>query len=134
MADKRKNLPRARSGDLITAEMWNSLVDAINFNRVNFGQGNGFEVQQTPWGQLVRATGAGGGGVTLAKTSSSISARSGTAAGSGTVTPQSFDGSALADDGDDITVYSFSGTSIDTGKYCAIADIDGDPFVISVEC
>ncbi len=79
----------------------------------------------------------GQGNAALAKTSSSITARSGTTAGSGTATLQDFDGasfSAAKDPPADETVFNFSGTAIDTGKYVMLTAWQGAWFVTAVEC
>lgn len=71
----------------------------------------------------------------LAMTSSAITARSGTTAGTGTVTLQDFDGTVFAASTDpDETVFNFSGTAIATGKYCVVTDFGGSLFVTAVEC
>jgi len=79
------------------------------------------------WGQS-------SGGAIVVKTSSAITARSGTTAGTGTGTPQVFDGTDWADDGDDIDIISYSGTEIATDKYGTVVQIDDDYVIVSVEC
>jgi hypothetical protein len=71
----------------------------------------------------------------LAKTSSAITARAGTTAGTGTVIYQDFDGTDLAAaDATDVDVFNFSGTAIATGLYCVVTEFSGYLFVTSVEC
>lgn len=74
------------------------------------------------------------GGITIVKTSSTITAMSGTTLGTGTATPQRSDGTDLANDGDDIDIVSYSGVSIASGKYGAVASIGEDFVIISVAC
>lgn len=79
----------------------------------------------------------GQGNSALAITSSSITARAGTTAGTGTATIQDFDGtdfSATVDPADDETVFNFSGTAIDTGKYVMLTFWQDAWFVTAVEC
>ena len=71
----------------------------------------------------------------MAKTSSAITARSGTTAGTGTVTLQDFDDTDFNDSDDpDEDVFNFSATAIDAGLYCVVTDFGGNLFVTSVEC
>lgn len=87
MAADTRQLPRVKSGDVITADMWNMLVDHVNRSRVMFGQGNGFDVQETPFGQLVRGITPGLGGLYWCTTPGAVSAASGSWP---SLTPQTF--------------------------------------------
>ncbi len=129
------NLPRVKEGDPISAGLWNQLVDFVMRNRITFGQACGLEVQETPRGTLVRASRKWEIGY-VAKTTSTITARSGSTAGSGTVQLQDFDGTSYSDAAESpLTVYLFSATSISSGKYCWVApDPGGWWHVVSVEC
>lgn len=73
--------------------------------------------------------------VRIGQTSGTISARSGTAAGSGSVVLQSFDGTNLSA-GETVTAYLFSAASggIPSGKYCVVARLLSHWWVIAVEC
>lgn len=132
---ERKALKKVRPGDPITAENWNTLVETVQRNDLRTTSGSGLSIQKTSSGTTLQVVSSGGKGQ-IGKTSSTISARSSTTAGSGTVTPQSFDGTDLADDGDDVDVFNFSGTSIDSGKYCWYMEDEssGEYFIIAVEC
>lgn len=132
---ERKALKKVRPGDPITAENWNALVETVQRNDLRTTSGSGLSIQKTSSGTTLQVVSSGGKGQ-IGKTSSTISARSSTTAGSGTVTPQSFDGTDLADDGDDVDVFNFSGTSIDSGKYCWYMEDEssGEYFIIAVEC
>lgn len=137
MAAYNEVIPTAKPGDPITAAMWNELVAHINRQRLLLGQGCGLAAQTLPSGTMLRVTGAPGGpDLIIAKTSAGVAARVGTAPGSGTATPQVFDGVNLAADSvDDVAVYNYATTSIASGKYCAICDCgDGFYFIVSVEC
>lgn len=133
---ERKALKKVRPGDPITAENWNALIEMVQRNDLRTTSGSGLSIVKTSMGTTLQVVSAGLGQGRIGKTSSTISARSSTAAGSGTVTPQSFDGTDLADDGDDVDVWNFSGTSIDTDKYCWFAEDEssGEYFIIAVEC
>ncbi len=128
---EKKRLRKVRKGDPILAEDWNALVDMVIRNDIRAG--GGLNILKGPNGTVLSAI-SQGARVYDGKTSSAISARVGTAAGSGTVTPQSFDGTDFADDGDDVTVYSWSGTAVASGKYCCYANIGGYYRIISAEC
>lgn len=137
MAGAFERLPRVRAGDPLSAAAWNALVDALNRNRLLLGQDSGIDAQYTPFGTALRAT-AGGQAMTLALTSSAITARSGTTAGTGTATPKKFDGTTISSTGEaDLTVYNFSAATggIASGLYVWLAaDPDGYYWVTSVEC
>lgn len=77
-----------------------------------------------------------GPGLFLAITTSTISARSTTTPGAGTVAPVTYDGTSLNTGTDSINVLQFSGssTTIASGKYCVVAELSGGNFIISVEC
>jgi hypothetical protein len=76
-----------------------------------------------------------GPGMFLAITTSSITARSGTTPGSGTVSPVDYDETSLSTDSDSVDVLNFSsGTAISSGKYCVVAALSGGNWIISVEC
>lgn len=133
MAEKRA-LRKVRPGDPVSAAAWNEMVEMVTRNDIRAGNIGGLNVQKTAFGTVLSL--ATRPGMLLAKTSSSIGARSGTTAGSGTATPQYLSGTTLGDDGQDLTVYSFSAAAaIDSGKYCWIAqDRAGTWWVIAVEC
>ena len=75
-----------------------------------------------------------GPGMFLAITTSSITARSGTTPGSGTVSPVTYDGTSMSTGSDSIAVKNFSTTAGSTGKYCVVAALAGANWVISIEC
>ena len=133
MAEKRA-LRRVRAGDAISAREWNELVERVTRNEIRANNTGGLNVQKTAFGVVLSL--ASRPGQMLAKTSSAISARSGTTAGTGTVTPQYLNGTTLGDDGQDLTVYFFSASaSIDSGKYCWIEqDRAGVWWITAVEC
>lgn len=131
---RRKAIRRVRPGDPITAEDWNELVDAVRRNEIQESTACGLSIQKTPDGTLVRLGSSRLG--RPAVTSSTITARSGTTPGTGTVTPLWYNGSALANDGSDLTVLFYSASaSIGSGKYCWIQqDQRGIWWLISAEC
>lgn len=74
--------------------------------------------------------------VYIAVTDGTITARSGSTPGTGNVTLQTWNGTALASLGIDKPVFNFSSTTggIPTGKYCVILRICGSYWIISTEC
>ena len=131
----KKRLQKVRPGDPINASDWNALIEMVLRNDIKVSAGCGLNISKTSNGTLISVPPRYN--QRLAKTSSTISARSGTTAGTGTVTPQKFDGTTIADSGyPDITVYLFSSSaSIASGKYCWIAqDLDGYWWITAVEC
>lgn len=130
----KKRPQKVRRGDPITAEEWNKLVDLVVRNEIRPSLSSGLDIQKAAFGTSLRVVGQLR--QRLAYTSSTITARSGTTPGTGTVTPQRYDGSSLASDGQDLTVYSFSASaSIASGKYCWIEqDPGGYWWVTAAEC
>ena len=130
---KRDYPKKVRKGDPILARDWNILLDVVRENDIREGQG-GINVKKGYTGTTLSFTGTTR--QQLALTSSTITARSGTTAGSGTVTPQTFDGTSISGAGQDVTVYLFSASaSIASGKYCWIdQDAGGYWWIIAVEC
>lgn len=74
----------------------------------------------------------------LGKTTSTITARSGTTPGSGTVALQTLSGGSIVADPSGTTVtanqFSASATTIASGKYCTVAWFSGAWWVVSAEC
>jgi hypothetical protein len=85
------------------------------------------------WLDRERAPEAGGGTEVIVKTTSSITARSGTTVGSGSAQIVTLSGSTLST-GATITVINVSGGALSTGKYGFAVQIDGVWFVRPVEC
>jgi len=131
---EKRALQKVRAGDPITADDWNALLDAVRRNEIRVPSDGSLSMQKGPTGTLLQVKTAGMG--QPAVTSSTITARSGTMPGTGTVTPKYYDGSALASDGGDLTVYFFSASAtIASGKYCWIQqDQFGEWWITSVEC
>lgn len=130
----KKRPSKVRPGDPIRAAEWNNLVDIVLRNEINVVQSSGLDIAKSAAGTTLRVAGALR--QMLAYTSSSITARSGTTPGTGTVTPQRFNGTAISSNGQDLTVYSFSASAaIASGKYCWIEqDPGGYWWVTAVEC
>ena len=63
-----------------------------------------------------------------------ISARTGTTAGSGSAALVTFDGTNLADSGTTVPVSNFAAASIASGKYGVIGSFGNAWFVVSAEC
>lgn len=127
-----RTLKRFRKGDALTSAKLNELVDAINQNQVTAGPGLKAFVS-TAGTYLCGIRPARG---QVAYTTSSITARSGTTAGSGTATLQFLSSTTITTTGiPDVTAYSYSATAIASGKYCWVQqDTNGTWWVISVEC
>lgn len=122
------------AGDPISAGDWNRLLAYLRRSRPLVGAGSALKLTTSPFGtayQVSRTSKA-----TLAYTTSTITARVSTAAGSGTVYLCSTNGSAIAQDAAaTITVLNFSITAINSGRHCWIEqDPDGWWWVVSVEC
>lgn len=129
-------LPRFRKGDPFpSAQVLNDLVDRVRRQRLMAGQGTGVLINETPNGTTVRV--AVQGGRRLAQTSTTITARSGTTAGTGTVAFASITAStaAIAVGSQTQSVFNFSANSLASGKYCWVEqDPDGNWWVVSIEC
>jgi hypothetical protein len=85
------------------------------------------------WLDRERATDAGDGEEVIVKTTSSITARSGTTPGSGSAQFVTGTTSSLST-GATITVYNVSGGALSTGKYGFAVQIDGIWWIRPVEC
>jgi hypothetical protein len=84
-----------------------------------------------------RPSGQGGGGTTVVLGligEGGISGRSGTTAGSGTVARHTIDAGTLTDVSANVTAYSYATQPIAAGLYCAMAQINGQWVILSVEC
>ena len=128
--------PKLKSGDELTPWHLNIVYRELDrWRRMKFAGPvayTGIDSASSP--PTITVLGSGGG-PQIALSSSSITARSGTTLGSGTVTPYQIDGTTLAATGaDDYTVYNFSGTAIATAKYLVVTVINGVKVVTSVEC
>lgn len=130
---RREKIPRYQIGDELTVESLNKLVDAIN--RQALTGGAGVNIQSTSNGTMISVPARYVGYPAI--TTSSISARSGSTPGSGTVTLYLLDTSQAlaATSTTGVTVYSYSSAAISSGKYCwVVQDPNGEWWVISVEC
>lgn len=131
---------RLKPGDELTTGWLNKLLSLARSCRINLGVNSGLAMVRNEHGTFLRVTARGSSGQ-LAITTGTITARSGTTAGTGSVYPvaTSISGGActLTTGATSMVVFNFSGTSggIATGKYCWI---DQDPygtwFIVSVEC
>ena len=129
-------IPKVKPGDEITAQLFNALRQAIIETTIIPGLSVGIQVTQTNAGTMisVRSTQR-----YVGITTSTITARSGTTPGSGTVelylysTPND----DLEDTGQEVTVRSFSSTTggIPTSTYCFVEDdLDNNFWITSVDC
>lgn len=144
-----KYIRREKKGELLTRKKWNDVVDAVNRAQINLGQSTGLEGQVTPFGTILRVPTAGVVAY-LAIANGNIPARSGSAAGIGTVhivsTSPTYSGGALtavalSTSSIDYKVYNpssttmASGNGIDSGQYCWIQqDQNGLWCVTPLEC
>lgn len=70
----------------------------------------------------------------VGKTSTAITALSGSTPGSGSVTVYSFDGSTIASTSTDVTVYNNMTTAVDTGKWCQCKRVGAYLWIDVVDC
>jgi hypothetical protein len=93
------------------------------------------EIVNTGGGMLLRLAGPLFG-VHIGVTNGAITARSGGTPGTGNVTIQTWNGTALASLGVDVKAYSISSTTggIPSGTYCIVLRICGSYWLISVDC
>jgi hypothetical protein len=131
---------KLRPGDELTTGWLNWLLRLIHAARVELGSNSGLCLNRNDTGTWLRLA-QPNVQAQAALTSSAITARSGTTAGTGTVylVDVSVVGGVctLTTSSVQITVYSFSGTTggIASGKYCWIEqDVTGNYFITSSEC
>jgi hypothetical protein len=131
---------KLRPGDELTSGWLNHLLALARRALVQPGANSGLSVNQNDNGTWLRLS-QPNVQAQLAYTSSTITARSGTTAGTGTVylvDVSVVSGTCtLSTTAVQITVYSFSGTTggIASGKYCWIEqDVTGNYFLTSSEC
>lgn len=107
-------LERVKPGDAITAEKWNTLIDAVNRSRITLGQNVGLAMQKGRWGNMLRATGRIEPGY-IAKTTTSFAPRSGGTCGSGSVRLQDMTSAGVLTDAAEPTALAWNFTSCSTG-------------------
>ncbi len=98
--------------------------------------GTGVAIESTPAGRRISAgagVGGGSGAVVPIRSTSVVTARSGTTPGTGSAVLVTDSTTALAD-GDAITVYTVSGLGHASGKYGYAVWRNGGWWVISLEC
>jgi len=134
----KPDLPRRwREGDTIGARDLNKLLDAIERCIINPGQSSGLDISQSQGGTSLRVRPPTNR--YLGVTSGTITARSGTTPGTGTVTLYLYSTSAgtVGTSGVNVTVYNFSSTTggIATSTYVWVEqDVDGNWWITSVDC
>ncbi len=134
---RQKAPKQVKSGDPIRAEDWNLLVEMVCRNSIDVGSSFGLDIRQGPGGTVIGSVITPNSNGQLAITDGTITARSGTTPGTGTVFDVYYDGSVLVTDTTTKTVLSYSSTTggIATGVYCWIVqDDDGNWWIISVDC
>ncbi len=129
--------PLIKPGDELTSRWLNDVRRAAVEGSIA-SLGAGLEGSPSPngWSISLKAPASGASG-SVVKTSSTITARSGTTVGSGTVDFYERVGSTLTATGLSDTVYSYSSTTggIPSGTYgFAQRDRTGDWWLISVDC
>lgn len=77
---------------------------------------------------------SGGGSAAIGKADSTIAARSGSTAGSGTVSVWSISGTTLADTGTNETWYNISAATITSGVFLQAKEIDGQMVIDFEDC
>lgn len=135
----RFGLPFFKKGDAVSAAKLNKIVEVIQRIAITApspGTSNGLEMSQDAGGTTLRvafpATGL------LALSSGTITARSGSTAGTGTVTLQTTDSSGnITSTSINLDVLNWNSATggIASGKYCWIGqDENRNWYVISAEC
>lgn len=122
------------AGDPIRASDWNKLLAYLRRSRPLTGAGSGLKLTSTPFGTAYQVSRTSKG--YLAYSTSAITARSSTTAGTGTVYLCSTNGTTISQDAAaEIDVLNFSATALTINKYCWIEqDSDGWWWVVSMEC
>ena len=145
----RATIPKkAKPGDVLTARMWNDLIDLITRCDLNAGQGSGIELLETTSGKIIKAKDRPNRYLAIAN--GNIPARSGSAAGIGSVTlvfatPTYTSGAltavSLETSSINFDVYNSSsntmtsGNGIDSGMYCWIEEYPSGLFSVApLEC
>ncbi len=134
-----------KKGDVLTAQWLNHIRRLVLRNTITLGPNSGLTMNESDSGKILRTAGSGATGQQLAYTNGTITARSGTTPGAGTVYLVKYDGSVfqiMNGGGSNPTltqaVLSYSSTTggIATGQYVWIAQNPSDLkwYVISVDC
>jgi len=126
-----------RAGDELTLRFLNWVRDKCLRNTIKLGPNSGLSGIWGSDGTILRVATGEGGGAQLAITDGSISARSGTTPGSGTVFDVSYNGTVLVTATTTKTVGNFSSTTggIPTGTYVWIEqDPQGAWWITAVDC
>ena len=127
----RTSLPRLFVRKPIPAKTVNAAADATERSRVLPGVGSGLEVKQLPNGLAVRSL--LGTLTILGQASGSITARSGTTAGSGTANLYYLSGTTLTAWSGSRTVYNLLNKTIASGSYIIAVLIGKDYWVVAVD-
>ncbi len=129
--------PKAlKPGDELTTKWLNWLLIWVKRNTIELGVNSGLSMVQTENATVLRLA-SQKSGAQLAITDGTITARSGTTPGEGTVFRVSYDGTDLVTDAETLDVLNFSSTTagIPTGIYCWIEqDPQSNWWITSVDC
>ncbi len=136
---------KLRRGDYLTAAWLNQIRSLVLRNRISLGVNSGLVMSESDGGKVLRTASSGATGQQLAYTNGTITARSGTTPGAGTVYLVRYDGSVfqiMNGSGGNPTItqavksYSSTTGGIATGNYVWIAQNPADLYwyVISVDC
>lgn len=132
-----QDFPRIKDGDKIEPYHFNMIYDELTrLRKMKFRGPVSTTGMDSASGPPVVTIFPGASGQ-LAITSSSITARSGTTPGTGTVTPLEYNGNTMGNTGaDDLTVYLYAtGNGINSAAYCWIEmDSSGYWWIVSAEC
>lgn len=130
--------PDFRPGQVLKADDLNLIVDLLKRMRITAGQSSGISLQESITGTAIRVSFPANRYV--GKTTSTITVRSGTSPGTGSVELYLYDVASgqWVDSNCGVSVLYFSATpvgGIASGKYCWVEqDADGNYVLISVEC
>lgn len=123
---------QASEGDELSAKQWNEERQEIAKGLVAMRGHLGVETKQTPGGTIFSVTPERD---RIGKTSGTITARSGTTLGTGTVRLYVVNYDAtISDSGIDVTVKNYAGSTISTDKYVMLGIVDGLWLIKNAEC
>lgn len=135
MKAESKILRPVKEGDLLTVNRWNDVIDAVNRSRLLPSQGSNVDILTTPAGTAIRVRSGYAGYVGYSQTA--ITARSGTTAGNGSVSPVSLISSTsqLSTGSTSVLVWNAASTSIAQNKYVWVEPgADGNLYVGPLDC
>lgn len=130
--------PDFKKGQILKADDLNAIITLLKRMRITAGQSSGISLQESNTGTAIRVSFPPNRYVAI--TTTTITVRSGSTPGAGTVKLQLYSepSNAWVDSGCFVDVLYFSSSpvgGIASGKYCWVEqDCDGNYVIVSVEC